>query len=104
MKTWGGIGGLFGATERMKETRLLALALQEMWPVPKEIRPEVIERLRSIALDTSLTPRENTSASKALLAASRLNVDIVATAVRVREAEELVERLIELETIVKGDT
>ena len=95
------IGGNWGddarQTQSMKNTRLLELALSERWNVPQEIRAPIIERLKTIAMDEYTSPREAISAAKALLSASRLNLDTIAVAMKAEEHEELIDRIEELE-------
>ncbi len=99
------IGGNWGddarQTQSMKNTRLLELALSERWDVPQEIRGPIIERLKTIALAEDTSPREAVSAAKALLAASRLNLDTIGVAINAETHESLVNRIEELERKVK---
>jgi hypothetical protein len=81
----------------VKTTRLLERALRERWPIPKALRKPLIERLYEIVQDTGSSPREVTAAAKAILSASKLNLESVTAAMRVREHEELVEKVEELE-------
>jgi hypothetical protein len=96
------IGGNWGddadrRTQSMKNTRLLELALSERWHVPQEIRGPIVERLKTIALAEDTSPREAVSAAKALLAASRLNLDTIGVAINAETHETLVKRVEELE-------
>jgi hypothetical protein len=93
--TEGGSGG--ANRRRIHETRLIERALAEQWPIPKKLRKPLIERLNEIVQDTGSSPREVTSAAKAILSASKLNLERVTAAMRVREHEELVEKVEELE-------
>ena len=90
----GGSGGEpADRRRRIHDVRLFARALRETWPIPKDMRPVVIERLREVIEDTDSSPREVTAASTVILQASRINLDVVATAVKAREADDLADRM-----------
>ena len=57
----------------IKETRLMARALMQRWNLGEEKRNEIIDVLYSIAKDVSNSPRERTSAAKALMSAEKQN-------------------------------
>ena len=57
----------------VKETRLIAKALEQRWPVPNEFRASLIRQMMVIVADKSASPRERTSAFKAILAAEKQN-------------------------------
>jgi hypothetical protein len=91
----------------VKTTRLIERALAEQWPIPKKLRKPLIDRLNEIVQDTGSSPREVTSAAKAILYASKLNLEIITATIKAQEHEELVGRLEELEQRVgsqKGAT
>ncbi len=95
-------GGSGGATARgIRTTRLLERALRERWPIPRKIRKPLIERLNEIVQDTASSPREVTSAAKAILSASKLNLESLTATMKIQEHEELIERLEELERRVE---
>ena len=101
----GGSGGT--NAPGIRTTRLVERALRERWPIPKALRKPLIERLVEIVQDTGSTPREVTSAAKAILYASKLNLETITATIKAQEHEELVERLEELEQRVgsqKGAT
>ncbi|HZW33276.1 MAG TPA: hypothetical protein VFF52_21340 [Isosphaeraceae bacterium] len=79
------------------DARLAERALREAWPVPPERRPELVDRLIAIANNPDTPPREAVSASKALLMASRINLETIRVSMVAREFEELDERLTRLE-------
>jgi hypothetical protein len=81
----------------MKDARLVERALRESWPVPQALRRPVIERLGKIAQDPGASPREAVAAARALLAASRINLESTAVAAKLRETEKIDARLDELE-------
>src|SRR4051812_46941851 len=63
-----------------RDVRLLERAIAEGWHVPDALRGPLIERLGRIALDPSSRPREAISAGKALMLASRINLDSISVA------------------------
>jgi hypothetical protein len=94
------VGGTLGGgtrSQRMKDCRLVERAIAESWPIPDKLRPRLIKRLARIMMDRDASPREATSAAKALLSASKINLESIATAMKAQEHEELVERVEELE-------
>src|SRR5436305_2784353 len=91
-------GGSGGETRRrVHDVRLIERALRERWPIPKALRRPLIERLAEIVQDTGSTPREVTSAAKAILGASKLNLETIAATIKAQEHEELLDRIDELE-------
>ena len=98
----GGLGGNLRTGRGIRDTRLVERALRERWPIPKAIRKPLIERLNEIVQDTDSSPREVTSAAKAILSASKINLDGITSAIKAREHEELVQRVEELEQRVGG--
>jgi hypothetical protein len=93
----GGLGGNLRPGRGARDTRLMERALRERWPIPKAIRKPLIDRLYEIVEDTGSSPREVTSAAKAILAASKLNLESITATMKAQEREELIERLAELE-------
>lgn len=89
--------------ESLKETRLVERALREAWPIPETLRPQVIKRLGRIVRSKSASSREHISASKALLTASKINLDVVGVTIAAKEHEELEPRLAELERRVRRE-
>jgi len=59
----------------IRDTRLMERALRERWPIPQELRERIVLNLIAIVANKSLSPRERTSAAKALLHADQLNVE-----------------------------
>ena len=57
----------------VKDTRLIAKALEQRWPVPNELRASLVRQMMAIVADKSASPRERTSAFKAILAAEKQN-------------------------------
>ena len=93
----GGLGGDHAPGRGIRETRLVERALRERWPIPSAIRKPLIERLAEIVEDTASSPREVISAAKAILSASKLNLENITATIKAREHEDLVERVAELE-------
>jgi hypothetical protein len=91
----GGLGGTSGRGAR--DTRLAERALRERWPIPKAIRGPLIDRLAGIVSNPGASPREATAAARAILAASKINVDLIGATIKAREHEELATRVSELE-------
>jgi hypothetical protein len=81
------------------DARLAERALRESWPVPAELRPELVRILAELARSPSASPRERTSAVKALLQASRLNLE----ALKVAMAADYQDVLEELEALRDGE-
>jgi hypothetical protein len=61
------------------------------------MRKPLIDRLNEVVQDTSSTPREVVSAAKAILYASKLNLETITAAMKAQEHEELLDRLAEIE-------
>jgi hypothetical protein len=97
VETEGGSGGNPDRRRRIHETRLVERALRERWPIPKAIRKPLIERLNEVVQDTCSTPREVVSAAKAILYASKLNLETLTATMKAQEHEELLDRVAELE-------
>lgn len=93
----GGLGGNLRPGRGTRDTRLIERALAEQWPIPKKMRKPLIERLNEIVQDTGSSPREVTSAAKAILSASKINLETITAAIKANEHEELIERVAELE-------
>ena len=82
---------------RDPDARLAERALREAWPVPPERRPELVERLIAIVNNPDTPPREAVSATKALLMASRLNLETIRVSMAADEFDRILERLKRLE-------
>lgn len=59
---------------KVSDSRMLARAIIERWPIDQKYREAIIARLTRIAIDPNSTKREVMVASKALIAADALNV------------------------------
>ncbi len=92
------LGGLGGRNARYKRRRRLAVrALQERWVIPREVRASLMARLGKIVQDSEATPRDATAAARAILAASKINLDHVSVTIKARTHEEVESRLDEVE-------
>jgi len=76
-------------------------ALRERWRIPKAMRGILIDRLGRILEDAGAAPREVTSAAKAILSASKINLENVSVAVKALEHLELEERMTEIERTIE---
>ena len=59
----------------VRDTRMMERALRERWPIKPEYREKIIASLLLIIADRSASPRERTSAAKALLHADEINLE-----------------------------
>ena len=57
----------------VRDTRLMARAVIQRWPIKPEYREAVIKRLIRVIADPNSSPREVTAASKAIMAAETQN-------------------------------
>jgi hypothetical protein len=80
---------------RNLDARLAERALREGWDVPAELRPELVQILAKVARSDEASPRERTSAIKALLQCSRINLEAIKTAMAA-DYQDVLEELEEL--------
>ena len=85
----GGYGGIADRAKRPSSTRLAERALRESWPVPEKIRGPLINRLAIIAVDEAVSPREATKRAKAIMAASKINLEAIGVTIQADAHEEL---------------
>jgi hypothetical protein len=76
--------------------RLHGRALRQGWNIPAAKRTEIIDMLLGIVNDRTATPRERTSAARALLQATRVELDAIRVA-QAAQYEDLVRRMASLE-------
>jgi hypothetical protein len=57
----------------VQETRMMARALTQRWPLSPEYRTIIVKQLMKVIADPQSSPREKTSAAKALMAAEQQN-------------------------------
>jgi hypothetical protein len=83
------------------DSPLLIRALQHGWKIPAAMREKVVAVLCEITSDPKAKPRERTAAARALLQASRVDLDAIRAA---QEAQygDLIQRLRALEERADG--
>jgi hypothetical protein len=81
---------------------MIERALKEGWPLPDHLRPALIDRLGKIVTNKRIGPREVTSAPRAILEASRINLDVISATIRAEEHEELAADVEELKQWKEG--
>ena len=57
----------------IRDTRMMARAVTQRWPISNEYRASIIRRLMRVLADPASSPREVTAAAKALIAAESQN-------------------------------
>lgn len=67
-------GGVSAKRVSLENTRIIERAIREGWPIPDEYRKPLIDRQVRIAVDVQVSPRESTSATRAILMAERQNM------------------------------
>jgi hypothetical protein len=75
-------------------------ALRERWRIPKRMRGSLINRLGRILDDAGAGAREVTSAARAILAASKVNLENVSVAAKMIEQRDLEARMTEIERMI----
>ena len=68
----------------IRNTRLIERALRERWPIPKRLRGAVVATLRDVPGYSDASRRERVAACRALIGASKVNLDAIRTATLVR--------------------
>lgn len=91
----GGLGGTSG--RGVRDARLVERAVRERWPIPNALRGPLINRLAGIVQDPESSPREATAAARAILTASKINLDGIDATIKAQSHEELTAKLAELE-------
>ncbi len=64
----------------IRETRLVERAIRQHWPIKNIMRAKVVTKLGDVLDDASASPREKVAACRALISASKCNVDAIRTA------------------------
>jgi hypothetical protein len=59
----------------IQETRMIARALTQRWPIKPEYRNLIVNQLMKVIASPDASPREKTAAAKALLSAEKQNQD-----------------------------
>ena len=84
------------------DARLLEHALNYGWDVPQELRTTIIAVLGEIVNDGKATKRERTSAARAVMQASRVELDAIRVA-QWAQFEDVIRQLQALEGEGQGD-
>ncbi len=59
----------------IRDTRMMERALRERWPIKPEFREKIMNALIAILADKNASPREKTSAARALMHADSINLE-----------------------------
>jgi hypothetical protein len=62
----------------------------------------LIDRLAGIVQDPKASPREATSAAKAILSASRLNLEAITATIKAQKHRELVKSVVDIEARIEA--
>jgi hypothetical protein len=95
-QTVGGSGGSNGRFTT-RDVRLIERAIRESWDLPEDTRRAMVARLGTMIADPETKTRAFLAAAKTLIALSRVNLSAVDVAIRARSAEDVVERLKDME-------
>jgi hypothetical protein len=74
------------------DLRLYVRALQQGWNIPRGVRSEIVETLHGIVTGNGVTTRERTSAARAIMQASRVELDAIRLA-HGAQYENLIKRM-----------
>jgi hypothetical protein len=96
-ETQGGSGGASQIGRGVRDVKLLALALEQMWAVTAEDKVAILGRLMQIIRDPESRPRSIVAASNAVIAATRQNTASVDTCLRAQAQDDIDVRLREIE-------
>jgi hypothetical protein len=77
--------------------QLLTRALNQHWPVPYDVRKRAVQGANGILKNARSSPREILAAHRVLLSASRLNLDVVRTTIKVHDHLVITAQVDELE-------
>ena len=77
--------------------RLTNRAIRERWLIPPALRTSLVDQLGQIVQDSNAGPRDVISAAKALLSASKVNLQSVSVTIKAQLHEELEDRMTEIE-------
>jgi hypothetical protein len=83
------------------DKRLYIRALSQGWNIPRKLRKEIVETLHKIITAEGNTSRERTSAARAIMQASRVELDAIRLA-HGAQYENLVKRMENLEEKTDG--
>lgn len=85
-----------------EDQRLLIRALRQGWDIPAGLRAQIVAVLGEIISDKGATRRERTSAARALMQASRVELDAIRVA-QGTQHEDVIRRLEALEGEGRSD-
>ena len=84
------------------DLRLYSRALRQGWKVPEKARIQIVEILHGIVTGgAGVTVRERTSAARAIMQASRIELDAIRLA-HIAQFENLITRMAKLEATTDG--
>jgi hypothetical protein len=83
------------------DLRLYTRALRQGWSIPAEMRTNIVNMLAEIVTGAGSTRRERTSAARALMQASRVELDAIRLA-QLAQFENLIKRMEKLEEKTDG--
>jgi hypothetical protein len=76
-----------------RDPRLLERAVRERWAIPAKLRRSLVPRLGAILEQPGVGDREAIAAVKAILTASKINLQNVGVAMKAQEFVDLIPRL-----------
>ena len=89
--------GAFSNDFDRSDMRLVTRALNQFWPVPLEVQAAVVEQVSGIVKTGGTGPRDVLAASRVLLSATRINLEVVKTTIKAQDHEDFTHRLDEIE-------
>lgn len=90
----GGPAGRYPLMERVE---------RERWAVPAQLSASAYERLHEIVDDATAKPRQILAAAKALIAISRLNHANIELTIKVKQLEQMDQRMTKIEERLKAN-
>jgi len=90
-----GSGGRSARTRR--GSRLVNRAMRKRWAIPPALRTSLVDQLGQIVRDPRAGPRDVITAAKALLAASKINLQSVSVTIKAQVHEELEDQMTDIE-------
>jgi hypothetical protein len=87
--------GKGGAREEYssQDLRLTIRALNQQWPVADDMKANVLKTLISVASGANSRPRDAVAAGKAILLATKINLDAIRLSVEAKEKEDVIEKV-----------
>jgi hypothetical protein len=84
-------------------TRLVRRADRERWPIRRQLRRQLADRLAMLVQDITLAPDESVAAARALLSTSQHNLGNVSKTIKAIDFEDLERRLTKVEECYAGN-